>query len=269
MSSSNQGGYYSEWTFDGVQCEECHGPGLNHANSPSKDNITKNTSKDLCGKCHIRSTNTSGQDGECGGTGAILTNGAVISGDWISHHEQYNELVGLNNDGVHSSLDCTECHDPHKRSKKVLASVASALGITDNDKSAEERGAIKKTCEDCHLNVSSADTAATDSMRIAHKNNNVTCVDCHMAEATKSAINYSTSGWGRKADLKTHIFKIKPSGSGITRTNADGKNIATNYITPKYTCGKCHDSNIYGSVISGPTSESDAQSSADNYHGLQ
>ena len=83
--------------------------------------ITVNESKDVCGKCHIRSTNTSGFGGECGGdsSAAILAGGAPISGSYIQHHEQYNELVGMN-DGVHRTLNCVDCHDPHKRSHTAV-----------------------------------------------------------------------------------------------------------------------------------------------------
>jgi hypothetical protein len=218
---------------------------------------------EICAKCHVRSTNTNLEGGECGGDGnaAILTNGAVASGDWISHHEQYNELVGYNGDGVHVTLTCTTCHDPHKRATTVIESVRGVLGITDNHLSAETRGAVKVSCQSCHPGKTQAKTTA---MTTGHLN--VTCVDCHMAEATKTATNSSIAGWGRKADLKTHIFKIDPAQSAITRTNADTKTIAQNYITPRYACGKCHDSAIYGSVIAGPTDEPTAQADATGYH---
>ena len=223
---------------------------------------------EICAKCHIRSTNTTGQNGECGGDSnpVILTNGAVASGDWISHHESYNELVGYNGDGAHASLKCTTCHDPHKRSIKVTNTVASMLGITDNDLSARSRGAIKVSCStaNCH----GSKPARTLAMQAKHSG--LTCIDCHMAEATKNAINSATTGWGRKADLKTHIFKINPAGTTITRTNADGKTIATNYLTPRYTCGKCHDSAIgTATPFAGATNaeqEAAAQAAATNYH---
>ncbi len=41
----------------GVQCEECHGPGGNHAAAPSKANTTVNPGIETCRKCH-----TPGQD---------------------------------------------------------------------------------------------------------------------------------------------------------------------------------------------------------------
>jgi predicted CXXCH cytochrome family protein len=41
----------------GVQCEVCHGPGSQHATSPTKKNIIKESSAALCRQCH-----TEGQD---------------------------------------------------------------------------------------------------------------------------------------------------------------------------------------------------------------
>jgi hypothetical protein len=271
MGPQTRGGYYSSWTFDGVQCEACHGPGVGHATTNSKLGVlTLAGGVEICAKCHIRAENTTGAGAECGGDAdsKILTNGAIASGDFIGHHESYNELVGYNGDGVHASLKCTTCHDPHKRSITVVANVASLIGITDNDLSARSRGAIKVNCvtSGCHGNKPNTKVPA-------HDNANMDCIDCHMAEANKSAISASTAGWGRKGDLKTHIFRINPAGTTITRTNADGKTIATNYLTPRYTCGKCHDPNIgTAPVYSGATStlpadqEAYAQSVAAGYH---
>lgn len=92
------------------------------------------------------------------------------------------------------------------------------------------------------------------------------CIDCHMAEATKSASSKPTTGWGRRGDVKTHIFKIStsPTATNILRTNADGKIVATNYLTVKYTCGKCHDSAAGGTAHQ--MTEADALSWATGYH---
>lgn len=275
MGPVTKGGYYSSWTFDGVQCEACHGKGSNATNIGHADGtgtqgvLTLAGGVEICAKCHIRAENTSGQGAECDGSDnpAILTNGAKITDPWIGHHEQYNEMHGYNEDGVHASLTCTTCHDPHKRAAGVIGAVETALGITPGTGSQPAAGAIIKQCADCHLAQNTLDvTAATGSAQEKHLTAGVTCADCHMAEATKTATNFPTTGWGRKGDLKTHIFKINPAGSSIVRSNGF-TNIAEKFVTPKYACGKCHDSAIYGSVIAGPTDEAGAQTAAANYHG--
>lgn len=267
MGPETHGGYYSSWTFDGVQCEACHGPGQSHATTASTQGVlTLVGGVEICAKCHIRAENTTatGKNAECGGdaNSKYLTNGAVAGTPFISHHEQYNELAGYNGDGVHSGLKCTTCHDPHKRAHKVVDSVAALLGITDNNLSGEARGAIKVSCVSvgCHGNK----PAKTAALQNAHSG--LACIDCHMAEATKSAINSPTTGWGRKADVKTHIFRINPAGTTITRANADGKTIATNYITPRYACGKCHDPAINPGTGGALADEAAAQAAAAGYH---
>ena len=100
----------------GVECEGCHGPGGDHAAAPSTANISKDTSKELCGSCHFR-------DSE---------HRIAASGGFIRHHEQYDELVN----SPHRFMDCGQCHDPHK-------SVVNELGGTTN-------GA---DCTVCHAGV--------------------------------------------------------------------------------------------------------------------
>jgi hypothetical protein len=181
-------------------------------------------------------------------------------------------MAGFNGDGVHRALKCTTCHDPHKRSVKIHTNVKgfleSTLGITIVNPDQPADGAIRVGCVStgCH-----GPMPVRGFFQGRHAN--VSCIDCHMAEATKSAINSSQAGWGRKGDLKTHIFRINPLATTITRTNTDNVLIAQNYISPRYACGKCHDTNIgAGPVFSGATStlpadqEAFAQTMAAGYH---
>ena len=89
-------GMIGTWPEDGIGCEECHGPGSDHAQKPSKDNISVVSTPEACGKCHQR-----------GG----INPKPPAKGGFIRHHEQINELLS----GAHNGLSCMECHDPHKR----------------------------------------------------------------------------------------------------------------------------------------------------------
>ncbi len=71
--------------------------------------------------------------------------------------------------------------------------------------------------------------------------------------------------WGRKGDVKTHIFKIDPAAATITRTNGY-TNVATNSLSVKYTCGKCHDSSMSSYVGSIPLTEEEAKAAAAGIH---
>ena len=47
-------GMIGTWTEDGVFCEECHGPGSQHASDPYGVILDIERSSALCGECHLR-----------------------------------------------------------------------------------------------------------------------------------------------------------------------------------------------------------------------
>jgi len=252
LTTTAPGGFRSEWTYSGVQCEACHGPGEAHSTTavlPSTNpnpigslNVTHGAnSYEICAKCHIRTNNNAlGYGDECGGNSneAILTGGSTTNATtgFEGHHQQFNQVFGYSGDGAHADLTCIACHDPHKRAHKVTDAIATAMGITDNDLSAEARGAVV-SCESCH-----------PGKDLKYNMGDITCVDCHMASSTQSATSEKATGttngiaaWGKTGDVAGHIFKIDPTATTISRVNAAGKTIAQNYITVDYACGKCHD----------------------------
>jgi hypothetical protein len=267
LTTTNHGGFYSEWTYSGVQCEACHGPGETHATTAVLPSTNPNPigqltvgTEDICAKCHIRSTNTPGFGGECGGdaSASIRSNGAQNNGgnslanQTVQHHEQFNELVGYNDDGAHASLTCSACHNPHKRAHKVTDAIATAIGITDNDQSAQDRSAVV-SCESCH-----------PGKDLKYNMGNISCTDCHMAEITKSA-TAEVGTWGVKGDVKGHIFAIDPAATTMDRTNGNGVHIATNYMTVNFACGKCHDKSM-SSYSGAALTQAQAMASAQGIH---
>jgi hypothetical protein len=126
-------------------------------------------------------------------------------GGFIQHHEQYNEYLA----GPHAGkVDCATCHDPHKR-----AAVS-----------------VKKQCADCHPAAAAA-YAGSKMQR-----SGVTCVDCHMPQAGKSAESLGKY----VGDVKTHIVKIS-TAPGDRMFTADGK-LATGKLTLDFACLPCHGS---------------------------
>ena len=86
-------GFFGTFEEQGISCEQCHGPGVNHVSSGAA--LTTDTSDEFCGSCHNR-----------GGINADIP----ASGGFIRHHEQYNEYQN----SAHSALiGCNDCHDPH------------------------------------------------------------------------------------------------------------------------------------------------------------
>ncbi|MCP4214000.1 MAG: hypothetical protein GY765_05045 [bacterium] len=215
-------GMDGSFLIGGVHCEECHGEGADHVNTHGDKNyIDVDSSSEMCGRCHTRDSQ----------------NRIAASGGYIKHHEQYDELLGLDPDNVGSGgmgkhliagVGCNTCHDPH------ATTVHSDR--TDYD-------GIKIDCETCH-----ADKVITTG---AHSMANLTkqkaippgkrisnCLFCHMPKVTKSAVGHSAVGSGPQVgDINTHIFKID-----LTKTEqftADGK-FAYPWLTGNSACQQCH-----------------------------
>ncbi len=182
-------GLIGTWAEPGITCEECHGPGSNHVNDPVGFPLKVDRDSAACGDCHYRGDKTE----------------IDASGGFIKHHEQYEEMF----QSRHLSLNCVDCHDPHK-------TVKYAKG---NDK-------VKVECESCHFEKVNYQKI-TDR---AHAD----CVECHMARASKSALGDPDRYTG---DLRTHLFAINPLATA--QFNEDGS-AAMPYLTLDFACRSCH-----------------------------
>ena len=70
----------------GISCLTCHGPGLEHAEDPSADNILKPSGREFCGRCH--------------NINAARPVEMITQIDVSTHNIEIN--------------DCIECHNPHE-----------------------------------------------------------------------------------------------------------------------------------------------------------
>ncbi len=112
-------GLLGEWSEEGVQCEECHGPGSLHVEDPIRANMLVNTSSEACARCHSR-----------GSAGLRAEDG------FVDYHAQYNELQGE----PHAALECIDCHDPHQSA--VYA-----------EEEVNPTRSLRVQCADCHFRV--------------------------------------------------------------------------------------------------------------------
>jgi hypothetical protein len=123
---------------------------------------------------------------------------------FIRHHEQYNELLA----GPHKAISCITCHDPHKRAAFSM----------------------KIKCEQCHKKEAQDFTGS--KMQRAGK----TCIDCHMARATKSA----EAKGHFEGDVRTHLFTINIDPKASMFYKEGKKELARGFLTVDFACLDCH-----------------------------
>ncbi|MCK5125516.1 MAG: hypothetical protein KAR42_04610 [candidate division Zixibacteria bacterium] len=189
-------GLVGTWEFNGIQCEECHGPGESHIADAYNVKMIVDRTSEQCGKCHIR-----------GNVAAI-----PASGGFIKHHEQWNEMFA----SKHNALSCIDCHEPH-------------IGLHPDNP--DRASAIKTKCETCHFNETAtfANTTIDD-----HVSEGLTCIDCHMPKAAKSALAVGPY----EGDIHSHLWGINTDSTAQMFT-PDGK-FANGYLTLEFTCLQCH-----------------------------
>jgi len=167
-------GLTGTWSEPGIRCEECHGPGSQHAANPQGVQMAIDRDAELCGQCHIR--------------GAIEEVNA--KGGFIKHHEQYEELF----QSKHITLDCVVCHDPHE-------------GVIQLRQAQEADPTVLTTrtqCENCHFKEGQFQDSQVHP-------NVAECIDCHMPRVTKSAVGDASKFTG---DIRTHLMAIDPNQIG-------------------------------------------------------
>ena len=131
-------GLIGTWEETGIGCEECHGPGSNHAEDPYGVALKIDRDSEACGDCHYRG----------------VKEAVDASGGFIKHHEQYEELF----QSKHIALSCVTCHDPHagviqgreEETDTVLVDCASCHFEQARDQKSEMMKNVID-CIDCHM----------------------------------------------------------------------------------------------------------------------
>ncbi|MCP4642594.1 MAG: hypothetical protein GY851_19270, partial [bacterium] len=217
-------GLVGDWEFDGVHCEECHGPGGDHVASLSTEDINGSPDTDaVCGKCHTRSAD-----------------GIAASGGFVKHHEQWDEFSR----SVHSSAltsGCMTCHDLHEPifdDTRLAAIQAAAAGDPTAVDGIEPPPGIIADCTDCHADVTVAHPGPTE------------CIACHMAFTGKSGQSINAN----MGDIRSHAWKITTDAEALMFTDAEGTPVARDgdvafaaldadneaFITLDFACLRCH-----------------------------
>lgn len=106
-------GLVGVWAEDGVTCENCHGPGSQHANDPQQVKLEINRDRETCTTCHIDTQ----------------VENIIAEGGFVSHHDGYLTPFPSKK----AVMQCVDCHNPHATTK-----YAKGIGI-------------KQECESCHF----------------------------------------------------------------------------------------------------------------------
>jgi hypothetical protein len=133
------------YEYDGVSCEECHGPG---------DTMNRDVSSELCGRCHSGPFPTYE---EWKGSGPSHGNATCV----LCHDEHTTQLAAENSTGT-----CAICHESH------LEDVEATLhGLSDVE------------CADCHMYRSPVDfeegTPAKTGHSFSMTSHELDCTTCH------------------------------------------------------------------------------------------
>ncbi len=199
------------WNEAGVQCEGCHGPSSLHvtrALTTSEGEV--HVLQERCGDCHNN-----------GGKEAPIP----AADGFVANHTQYQELEASRHGSI-GFFTCATCHEPH-----LALKYASLIGESNNGLPLEP---IRKQCQDCHTLTQTEHPAP------------VTCVDCHMPAASKSAVGLEFENGGARGDIASHIWRINTAGvprdSMFTPDGAYLKPDASGWlsVTLDFACLGCH-----------------------------
>lgn len=262
---------FMQGTFNegGVHCEACHSAGSAHAKfrggivrDADPRTLVEMTTADAgyglavaCGECHTR-------DGErdypayVSGYDAALATAMVVdprpnemggriaaSGGLIRHHEQYDEILGIDPDTLDTTRsagfmathgDCNTCHYPHGSSVNVDNPLYTGMPGVDPSNGA---------CLGCHTDY---DTALRGPGM-----QTLDCADCHMPDLAKSAT--AVAGDADRpsvGDVASHIFAINLDSTEDQFT-IDGK-FAYPQIDESWACRTCHNSSATAVIFPVP-----------------
>ncbi|MCH8286411.1 T9SS type A sorting domain-containing protein [candidate division KSB1 bacterium] len=253
-----------------VQCENCHGPGSEHAARTSKNQIAKSFESGVCEQCHdaapyhifpsqwqnskhfVATKYPSGPSrGSCvqchTGTGFITT-----------YDNDYDEV-----NTTYSNINCQTCHDPHSRDNEHQ--IRKMDDVTLFNGFVASGGGLGQICMSCHMSRRDADEYVLDYHSHYGPHNGPqtdmlfgtnaiefgkpvgisphmdvvenTCVTCHMQEFTSTGDVKTDFGDPAMTDEKAEELRDNIYGHSFWNVYTDAAD--TKYENVK-ACNTCH-----------------------------
>jgi hypothetical protein len=191
----------------GIDCERCHGPGLEHVRFHQENpavktanfiarisSLSRQQQLDLCATCH------SGNDQE---TQRSLFD--FVPGDTLAHyyypsfgttagepdvHGQQLQLLRLSKCFAGSAMTCSTCHSTHRDQETTMAYITKCLS--------------------CHQNSAHATDVMKENEQRKRDFNlpSVTCIDCHMPLLPSKLIILNDGAGSRTIPYRLRTHKI-------------------------------------------------------------
>ncbi len=208
LSGSKKGNRFHKTNIVyGIDCQRCHGEVVEHVkyhklnpNEKIGQHIVKYTALnrqqrlDACALCHSGLREEVSKDAFAFNVGDTLENFSMPDYDENSlndldvHGNQYGLLKASKCFQKSTTLDCTSCHNPHKKERGNLAS-------------------FNQKCVSCHSAMSSPQVCGEDQARIREMGNN--CVQCHMPLVNSNTMKIQVSSKNEVAvKVRTHLIGI-------------------------------------------------------------
>jgi len=187
------------WEFQefGIGCEDCHGPGEEHAKAPTEAAVFKQSDDQVCGACHSRGASPEGHPFPVTfQPGDTLTDHFTFTTDettrWPDgsakiHNQQYTDWIQSNKIEGPDGLRCTTCHEVHAKGQGPSQTILPT----------------NQMCSGCHAEKTTLARHIPYHQQAITKQN-FTCNNCHMPLMATSAVAY---------DIHSHTFQ-QPNPQG-------------------------------------------------------
>ncbi|MEZ5042866.1 MAG: multiheme c-type cytochrome [Saprospiraceae bacterium] len=211
---SGQGNQYDQAKMVyGVDCERCHRPAAKHVifhrNNPDVkaakfmlklDTLSRQQRLDACAQCH-----SGPRDNIIQGNSFTYLTGETLkdysrnfyTGQPDSaldvHGNQYGLLTTSKCFIQSANMDCSTCHDPHKKQRG-------------------NRTHFNEKCIGCHSPGSSVTCTAEMAVRETKANN---CITCHMPNSPSKGMSVELNSLKTSVYVRTHLIGVYPKESWL------------------------------------------------------
>ena len=155
-----------------IQCENCHGPGSEHANyGGDMIAISVPTNSGACSQCHDEPSHHIKSAAWANSMHAVTTTDPAGNATCIGCHTGTGFIARMNGatatDTSYHAIDCYTCHEPH--------------GLT-------------APTNDAHLIRNMASATLADGTKVTTAGEGILCIQCHQARVNASTYVDSTAG---------------------------------------------------------------------------